>query len=367
MEEYLNDTYGVTVYQEQVMLLSQKLAGFTKGEADKLRKAMGKKMLDVLESLRDKFIKGGIEHGHPENVLSKIWEDWRKFAQYAFNKSHATCYAWVSYQTGWLKAHYPAEFQAANLSKNLSNQDEIKSIMDDCKKSRIKVLNPDINESDARFTVNSEGNIRFGLGGIKGFGDNIVNAIIKEREDNGLFTDLFDFAERMAGTVNRKAFESLLYSGAFDNFGYSRQQYSMNCITSDTSFLDSLVRYADLYRKDSLDASVSLFGDMEEIKPVRPAVPEIREEDKDKDNMDLLHKEKELVGMYLSSHPLNKYAFEIENFTTCHLDELSPLITKCDTEKSTARRRIHQFYGRICQQVRQTSSESCHRRLQRQL
>lgn len=343
MEEYLNDTYGVTVYQEQVMLLSQKLAGFTKGEADKLRKAMGKKMLDVLESLRDKFIKGGIEHGHPENVLSKIWEDWRKFAQYAFNKSHATCYAWVSYQTGWLKAHYPAEFQAANLSKNLSNQDEIKSIMDDCKKSRIKVLNPDINESDARFTVNSEGNIRFGLGGIKGFGDNIVNAIIKEREDNGLFTDLFDFAERMAGTVNRKAFESLLYSGAFDNFGYSRQQYSMNCITSDTSFLDSLVRYADLYTKDSLDASVSLFGDMEEIKPVRPAVPEIREEDKDKDNMDLLHKEKELVGMYLSSHPLNKYAFEIENFTTCHLDELSPLITKCDTEKSTADVRVGGF------------------------
>lgn len=343
MEEYLNDTYGVTVYQEQVMLLSQKLAGFTKGEADKLRKAMGKKMLDVLESLRDKFIKGGIEHGHPENVLSKIWEDWRKFAQYAFNKSHATCYAWVSYQTGWLKAHYPAEFQAANLSKNLSNQDEIKSIMDDCKKSRIKVLNPDINESDARFTVNSEGNIRFGLGGIKGFGDNIVNAIIKEREDNGLFTDLFDFAERMAGTVNRKAFESLLYSGAFDNFGYSRQQYSMTCITSDTPFLDSLVRYADLYRKDSLDASVSLFGDMEEIKPVRPAVPEIREEDKDKDNMDLLHKEKELVGMYLSSHPLNKYAFEIENFTTCHLDELSPLITKCDTEKSTADVRVGGF------------------------
>ena len=180
MEEFLQDTYGVTVYQEQVMLLSQKLAGFTKGQADKLRKAMGKKQLDVLESLHDKFINGGKEHGHPVEILEKIWGDWRKFAQYAFNKSHATCYAWVSYQTGYLKAHYPAEFQAANLSRNLSNMDEIKKIMDDCRKSRIRVLNPDVNESDSGFTVNKEGNVRFGLGGIKGFGDNIVKAIIAE-------------------------------------------------------------------------------------------------------------------------------------------------------------------------------------------
>ena len=203
MEEFLQDTYGVTVYQEQVMLLSQKLAGFTKGQADTLRKAMGKKIKALLDSLKGLFIEGGINNGHPKEVLMKIWADWEKFAQYAFNKSHATCYAWVSYQTGWLKAHYPAEFQAANLSKNLSNMDEIKKIMDDCKKNGIKVLNPDINESDAHFTVNKNGEIRFGLGGIKGFGDNIVRAILADREENGLYESIFDFVERMAGTVNR--------------------------------------------------------------------------------------------------------------------------------------------------------------------
>ena len=330
MEEYLQDTYGVTVYQEQVMLLSQKLAGFTKGQADKLRKAMGKKQLDVLESLHDKFISGGKEHGHPEDILEKIWGDWRKFAQYAFNKSHATCYAWVSYQTGYLKAHYPAEFQAANLSKNLSNMDEIKKIMDDAKKSRIKVLNPDINESDARFTVNKEGNIRFGLGGIKGFGDNIVSAILKEREEHGVFEDIFDFAERMAGTVNRKAYDSLLYSGAFDSFGHSRALYTQPCASGDI-FLDALVKYADRYRKDTLDDAGSLFGDAEEIKPQRPEMPGMTVEE---NTLELLHKEKELVGMYLSSHPLDRYTFEIENFTTCRLNGLSTLIAQCDREKT---------------------------------
>ena len=330
MEEYLQDTYGVTVYQEQVMLLSQKLAGFTKGQADKLRKAMGKKQLDVLESLHDKFINGGKEHGHPEDILEKIWGDWRKFAQYAFNKSHATCYAWVSYQTGYLKAHYPAEFQAANLSKNLSNMDEIKKIMDDAKKSRIKVLNPDINESDARFTVNKEGNIRFGLGGIKGFGDNIVSAILKEREEHGVFEDIFDFAERMAGTVNRKAYDSLLYSGAFDSFGHSRTLYTQPCASGDI-FLDALVKYADRYRKDTLDDAGSLFGDAEEIKPQRPEMPGMTVEE---NTLELLHKEKELVGMYLSSHPLDRYTFEIENFTTCRLNGLSTLIAQCDREKT---------------------------------
>ena len=210
MESILNDTYGVTVYQEQVMLLSQKLAGFTKGEADKLRKAMGKKQIAIIEELCEKFINGGVANGFPKEKLEKIYDDWREFAKYAFNKSHATCYAWVSYQTGYLKAHYPAEFQAANLSKNLDKQDEIKSIMDDCKKSGIKVLNPDINESYARFTVNKAGDIRFGLGGIKSFGDNIVSAIIEEREKGGIFQDIFDFAERMAGQINRKAYETLI-------------------------------------------------------------------------------------------------------------------------------------------------------------
>ena len=331
MEEYLQDTYGVTVYQEQVMLLSQKLAGFTKGQADKLRKAMGKKQLDVLESLHDKFIEGGKANGHPEKVLKKIWKDWRKFAQYAFNKSHATCYAWVSYQTGWLKAHYPAEFQAANLSKNLSNMDEIKKIMDDCKKSRIKVLNPDINESGARFSVNRNGDIRFGLGGIKGFGDNIVKVLIEDREQNGPFADIWDFAERLAGVINKKALESLLYSGAFDSFGYSRKRYTQPTRSGDT-FLDALMKYADLYNRDKMNSSVSLFGEMEETKPQRPEMPEetVSEDD---GTMELLKREKELVGMYLSAHPLDRYAYELENFTSCTLAEIPDIITKCDREK----------------------------------
>ena len=331
MEEFLQDTYGVTVYQEQVMLLSQKLAGFTKGEADKLRKAMGKKQLDVLESLHDKFINGGKDHGHPVEILEKIWGDWRKFAQYAFNKSHATCYAWVSYQTGYLKAHYPAEFQAANLSRNLSNMDEIKKIMDDCKKSRIKVLNPDINESDSGFTVNKDGNVRFGLGGIKGFGDNIVKAILADRDTNGPFSDIYDFTERMAGTVNRKAFESLLYSGAFDSFGFPRSQYLMPCASGDT-FLDALVRYADLYRRDTVDAANSLFGEMEEARPVKPEMPPMRGEENE---LEILKKEKELVGMYLSSHPLDKYSFELENFTSNSVAEIPDLINGCESEKKT--------------------------------
>ena len=331
MEEFLQDTYGVTVYQEQVMLLSQKLAGFTKGEADKLRKAMGKKQLDVLESLHDKFINGGKDHGHPVEILEKIWGDWRKFAQYAFNKSHATCYAWVSYQTGYLKAHYPAEFQAANLSRNLSNMDEIKKIMDDCKKSRIKVLNPDINESDSGFTVNKDGNVRFGLGGIKGFGDNIVKAILADRDTNGTFSDIYDFTERMAGTVNRKAFESLLYSGAFDSFGFPRSQYLMPCASGDT-FLDALVRYADLYRRDTVDAANSLFGEMEEARPVKPEMPPMRGEENE---LEILKKEKELVGMYLSSHPLDKYSFELENFTSNSVAEIPDLINGCESEKKT--------------------------------
>lgn len=333
MEEFLNDTYGVTVYQEQVMLLSQKLAGFTKGQADTLRKAMGKKKLDVLESLYGLFIEGGIKNGHPKNKLEKIWADWRKFAEYAFNKSHATCYAWVSYQTGYLKAHYPAEFQAANLSKNLSNLDEIKKIMDDCKRSRLKVLNPDINESDSHFTVNKAGNIRFGLGGIKGFGDNVVKAIVSERDANGQFKDIYDFAERMSGTVNRKAYESLLFSGAFDGFGIPRSLYMQPCKNGDI-FLDALVKYGELYRNDAMNAAVSLFGAAEELKPVRPEFPG-KSAEGEEDQYTLLLKEKELVGMYLSSHPLEKYSFELENFATCGAGMLESMIAECDTKRQT--------------------------------
>ena len=330
MEEILQDTYGITVYQEQVMLLSRKLADFTRGQADTLRKAMGKKLKDVLDSLKGLFIEGGTKNGHPQEMLEKIWADWEKFASYAFNKSHATCYAWVSYQTGWLKAHYPAEFQAANLTKNLSNMDEIKKIMDDCKKNGIKVLNPDINESDSKFTVNQNGEIRFGLGGIKGFGDNIVRAILAERTENGLFADIFDFVERMSGTVNRKAFESLLHAGAFDSFGICRKQFMLPCKNGDV-FLDTLLRYGELYKKDTLESAVSLFGESEEMKPERPEIPPMTGEE---NILEKLQLEKELVGMYLSSHPLDQYQFELENFTTCQVSDISSLISECEMKKT---------------------------------
>lgn len=325
MEEFLKDTYGVTVYQEQVMLLSQKLANFTKGEADKLRKAMGKKQIDILNSLKEKFMTGGMKNGHPEKTLDKIWKDWEKFAQYAFNKSHATCYAWVSYQTGWLKAHYPAEFQAANLSNNLSKMDEIKKIMDDCKKGGIKVLNPDINESHSAFSVNTEGHVRFGLGGIKGFGSNIVQAIISERTRNGQFADIYDFIERMSGVVNRKSMESLIYSGAFESFHISKQQFFTPCPSGDT-FLDALIRYGELFRQDAESSAISLFGEVEEMKPTRPDVPDVLNE---VDDMIFLQKEKELVGMYLSAHPLDKYRFELDNFVGCSLGQLDARINEC--------------------------------------
>jgi DNA polymerase-3 subunit alpha len=326
MEEYLAETYGVTVYQEQVMLLSRKLASFTKGEADKLRKAMGKKQIAVMMELKDKFMKQGVENGHPEKTLDKIWKDWEKFAQYAFNKSHATCYAWVSYQTGWLKAHYPAEFQAANLSCNLSKGDEIKKIMADCKAHKLQVLNPDVNESSAHFTVNKAGAIRFGLAGIKGFGSNIVDMIIKEREENGLFEDVYDFMERMGGIINRRSLESLVYAGAFDSFGCKRTQFFLPGASGDL-FIDELARYADNYRNDTVDSAFSLFGDAEEMKPKRPAMPAPPVEE---DILALLQQEKELVTMYISAHPLDRYAFEIENFTTCSVGDVQDKIEECE-------------------------------------
>ena len=326
MEEYLAETYGVTVYQEQVMLLSRKLASFTKGEADKLRKAMGKKQIAVMMELKDKFMKQGVANGHPEKMLDKIWKDWEKFAQYAFNKSHATCYAWVSYQTGWLKCHYPAEFQAANLSCNLSKGDEIKKIMADCKAHKLQVLNPDVNESSAHFTVNKAGAIRFGLGGIKGFGSNIVDMIIKERGENGLFEDVYDFMERMGGIINRRSLESLVYAGAFDSFGYKRTQFFLPGASGDL-FIDELARYADNYRNDTVDSAFSLFGDAEEMKPKRPVMPAPPAEE---DTLALLQQEKELVTMYISSHPLDRYAFEIENFTNCGVGDVQAKIEECE-------------------------------------
>ena len=328
MEEFLKETYGVTVYQEQVMLISQKVAGFSKGKADKLRKAMGKKKIDILQSLYNDFIEGGKKNGHPEDVLKKIWKDWEKFASYAFNKSHATCYAWVSYQTGWLKAHYPSEFQAANLSMNKNNMAEIQAIMADCKKHRIKVLNPDVNESESNFTVNKNGDIRFGMGGMKGFGANIVDAIVAEREANGSFKDIYDFCERMAGIVNRKAMESLVYAGALDSFGIERSRYFL--IGSDgLQFLDELLNYASVTKKNAEDDAASLFGDAEELKAEKPEPPAMVGE---ADLLELLKKEKDMVGMYLSDHPLKRYELELETFTSCRLSELDDLVTECERE-----------------------------------
>lgn len=325
MEEYLKETYGVTVYQEQVMLLSQKLAGFSKGKADKLRKAMGKKKKDVLDSLKDSFIKGAVANGHPQEVLEKIWKDWEAFAKYAFNKSHATCYAWVSYQTAWLKAHYPSEFQASNLTQNISNMEEMKEIMADCRKAGIKVLSPDVNESAAQFSVNSKGDIRFGLGGLKGFGDNVVTAIIAEREKAGLFADLYDFIERIGAMVGRKPLETLVYSGALDSFGLKRSQYFLPGRSGDL-FIDELVRYSTLFRNDMMDSSSSLFGDVEELKPVRPEPPMMPESLDD--TLEILQKEKEYVGMYLSAHPLDRYRFEIEKFAV-PLTKLDEIVDEC--------------------------------------
>ena len=331
MAEYLEDTYGITVYQEQVMLLSQKLAGFTKGEADKLRKAMGKKQIDILNSLKDKFMTGGMANGHPEKVLDKIWKDWEKFAQYAFNKSHATCYAWVSYQTGWLKAHYPSEFFASCLD-SAKSMEEIVKIMDDCKGHDIKVLSPDVNESSGHFTVNKDGNVRFALGSIKGFGANVVEAIIREREENGLFTDIYDFVERMSGAVNRKSFENLLNAGAFDSFGHKRSMYYQMAKGANEPFIDQITRYGDLYKNDTMTGAASLFGDMEEMKPERPAMPE---DEGYMDVMEMLQREKELVGMYLSSHPLDRYSFEMNHFVNCKLADLSNYVSECESKKQT--------------------------------
>ena len=333
MEGILEETYGVTVYQEQVMRISQAVAGFSRAKADALRKAMGKKKKDILDGLKKDFMEGASERNHDPKVLEKIWSDWEAFAKYAFNKSHAACYAWVSYQTAWVKAHYPSEFQASNLTQQSADMEEMKEIMADCKKGGIKVLNPDVNESDRDFSVNHNGDIRFGLSGLKGFGSNVVDAIIAERERGGAYADAFDFMERLGRIVNRKSLETLVYAGAFDSFGYRRSQFFSPCKSGDL-FIDELVRYAELFQNDTVSAAGSLFGDMEEMKPTRPEMPPAVGEE---DMLAVLQKEKEFVGMYLSAHPLDRYAFEIENFTTCKLANLQETIDGCERDNKTMR------------------------------
>jgi len=316
MESRLKDTYGITVYQEQVMLLSRDLAGFTRGQSDELRKAMGKKQKDKMEALHAKFIEGATKNGFgPPGKLEKIWTDWAKFAEYAFNKSHATCYSLVAYHTAYLKANYPAEFMAANLTRNKDDIGEITKFMDECRNMGIVVKGPDVNESELNFTVNKAGNIRFGLGGVKGVGATAVEAIVKERSANGPFKNIFDFVERVNLTAcNKKNIEALCYSGAFDTFQEIKREQFFAPNVKGEIFMESLMRYGNKYQTDKNSAMNSLFGGMNSIDIATPEIPLTEPWN----NIERLNKEKDLVGIYLSSHPLDDY-FIILNYI-CNLE-----------------------------------------------
>ena len=347
MEKYLKDTYGITVYQEQVMLLSRQLADFTRGESDALRKAMGKKKKDIVDAMKPKFIDGGVKNGHDPKVLEKIWADWEKFASYAFNKSHAACYSWVAYQTAYLKANYPAEFMAAIMSRRRDQITEITKLMDECKSMGIATLGPDVNESYEKFGVNHHGEIRFGLGAIKGMGESAAQAIISEREKNGPYKTVFDFAQRVnLSNVNKKAFESLALSGGFDGFGIPRESYFATNNKGET-FLDLLVRYGQLYQTEKAQAQNSLFGGFDDIEIATPAVPksDIRWSD-----IERLNKERELVGIYLSAHPLDEYKIILDNLCNAKCADLA------DMSKLNGREDI--ILGGIVTAVRQKFTKS---------
>jgi DNA polymerase-3 subunit alpha len=338
MEPYLKDTYGITVYQEQVMLQSRALGGFTRGDSDSLRKAMGKKIMAMMDKLKEKFIKGCLDSedfvkackegkttiAKPEDLIDKIWKDWEAFASYAFNKSHSVCYAYIAYQTGYLKAHYPAEFMAGVLSRNLSDITKITNFMEECKSMGMEVLGPDVNESYRKFTVNKSGAIRFGMAGIKGVGEGAVDAIIQEREKNGPFKSVYDFVERLPlTTVNKKNIEALAYSGAFDTMGsYHRAQFFAKLENDDLNFIEQLIRYGNRYQADKASSQNSLFGAMGtgiEIKtPDMPNCPEYSIIEK-------LNHEKEYIGIYLSAHPLDQYKLEMNFFIHHRLKQLDDL------------------------------------------
>ena len=323
MEKYLKDTYGITVYQEQVMLLSRLLGNFTRGEADTLRKAMGKKLRDKLDEMKPKFLKGGAENGHDEKTLIKIWEDWEKFASYAFNKSHATCYSWVAYQTAYLKANYPSEYMAALLSANLNSTEKLELYMSECKRMGIKVLSPDINESQMRFSSNKAGDIRFGLAAIKGVGEGAVNAIIAEREKNGPFQNIYDFCERVNySAVNRKCIENIAMAGGFDSITDFNRGKFLAKDDKEESFVDALVRYGTRIQTEKNNAQQSLFGGDNGVSDIqKPSVP-VRG---DAIQLEILNKEKELIGMYLSAHPLDEYKVLLDSVCKCSLSDLSNL------------------------------------------
>ena len=320
MEKYLKDTYGITVYQEQVMLLSRLLADFTRGESDALRKAMGKKKKDIVDAMKPKFIEGGKKNGHDPKTLEKIWADWEAFASYAFNKSHAACYSWVAYQTAYLKANYPAEFMAAIMSRRRDQITETSKLMDECKQMGIATLGPDVNESYLKFGVNQKGEIRFGLAGIKGLGDGAAEAIIREREENGPYKNIFDFAQRVPfSSVNRKAYEVLALSGGFDSFGIHREDFFAENNKGEM-FLDTLVRYGQLYQSSKAEAQNSLFGGFDEIEIITPPIPKSEYRWSD---IERLNKERDLVGIYLSAHPLDEYRIVLDNLCNTKCTELA--------------------------------------------
>ena len=332
MEKYLKDTYGITVYQEQVMLLSRQLADFTRGESDALRKAMGKKKKDIVDAMKPKFIEGGKKNGHDPKVLDKIWADWEKFASYAFNKSHAACYSWVAYQTAYLKANYPAEFMAAIMSRRRDQITEITKLMDECKAMGIATLGPDVNESYQKFGVNKKGEIRFGLAAIKGLGDGVAQAIIEEREANGPYKDIFDFVQRINfSQVNRRAFEALALSGGFDSFGIRREDFfALNA--KGESFVEIVMRYGQLYQTEQQQAQASLFGDFGALEIQTPTLPKSEERWSD---IERLNKERELVGIYLSAHPLDEYKIVLDNLCNTRCDELADVNSLSNREDVT--------------------------------
>lgn len=323
MESRLKETYGITVYQEQVMLLSRDIAGFTRGESDELRKVMGKKLADEMAPLKEKFMTGAKKNGYTDKaLLEKIWSDWEEFANYAFNKSHATCYSLIAYQTAYLKAHYPAEFLAANLTRHKDNISDVEKFMDECRSMGMHVLGPDINESDLNFTVNQDGNIRFGLGGIKSVGGGAVEAIVKERDRNGKYTSALDFFERVNLTAcNKRAVESLVYAGAFDAFPeISREQFFAENKQGEV-VLESIIRYGNRFQLDNESNQNTLFGDMAEVEILKPEVPYAPEWSP----LEKLKKEREYIGMFLSAHPLDDYEFEMKYLCNANTSDLKNL------------------------------------------
>lgn len=320
-EEYLAETYGITVYQEQVMLLSQKLAGFTKGEADVLRKAMGKKQKDVLDKMKPKFVEQASAKGHDATVLEKIWKDWEAFASYAFNKSHSTCYAWIAYQTAYLKAHYPAEYMAAVLSNNMNDIKQVSFFMEECKRMGLNVLGPDVNESYYKFTVNEEYAVRFGMGAIKGVGQGAVDTIVENRKE-GKYKSIFDLAKRIdLRAANKKAFENLALAGGFDGFGDTHRAQYFHDEGDGITFLEKAMRYGSKFQENENSAQVSLFGDASEVQIPEPVVPPCEEWS----TMEKLAKEKEVVGIYISGHPLDDYKYEMKYFCNTKLEHLNDL------------------------------------------